>query len=191
MAKITAKIGLVLLAISCVPILAYLMLLGASNVHVSGGLAGGPQNLIEHNFIWNQILQTSKSLAWLPQPRVTHVQTVGVLDAFRNITYIFCVSGLTASFLVLLFLAGLVKAVIGIVTASWASFGIGILTAILSPIFAVGVFLVAFLQWISLLFQPCTPGYAIVWILFGLPFFALGAPAGAAPEILAIVIVKY
>lgn len=190
MTRLLVKLIKIVLALSAIPLLGYLLLLGASNAHVSGGLATGPRNLIENNFVWSQIQQARKSVGWLPQPRVTHVDRLDAWDAFRNLAYIFSVSGLTGIFLVVFFVAAIVKAVIGLFTADWGSFALGLVAAVLTPLFVVGFVLFAIFVWISLLFQPCTPVYAVLWIILGLPLFVAGAPAGASPLITVIVIVR-
>lgn len=184
------KLAWLVVAISSIPFLGYLLLLGASSARVSGGLAVGPQNLIENNFVWSQLDQARRTLPRLPRPNVTRVDRLEASDAFRNLVYIFCVSGLTAIFLVVFFIGALVKTVIGLVTGDWGGFGIGVVAAVLTPVFAVGFALFSLFIWISLLFQPCTPGYAVAWIVLGLPVFMAGVPVGAAPLITVVVIVR-
>jgi hypothetical protein len=75
---------LALLLLAAVAILGYLSLLGASDVHVSGGLAGKDNPLLRDNIIWNQIRGLRQSCPWLPEPTVTQVERVDVFDALRN-----------------------------------------------------------------------------------------------------------
>jgi len=179
---------MVLLFFASVAILGYLSLLGASDVHVSGGLAGNGNPLLRDNIIWHQIRDLRQSCPWLPEPTVTQVQRVDVFDALRNALFIFCVSALSVLLALVVAIAGVFKAISGLFTGRWGEFGLGTLVAVLSPLFAIGFLLVALFMWFSLLFQPCTPAYALLWLTLGFACFGAGAPAAAYPPYMIIII---
>ena len=179
----------ILLTISCIALLAYLLSLGASDVRVSGDFA---RSTI-HQFIdGNQLLRFyDTESSWLPRFGVTAVERVGVRDAFRNAIFVFSVSGLCMLMLPVFFIYGVGALVFGLFTARWSTFGEGALALfVLIPLTILLGVILFLVTWLALLFQPCTPGYAILWICLGLPALLAGIPAGASPYMIIIVIFK-
>lgn len=173
----------------CIPILAYLLLLGSSQVYVSGGFASDMFANVQGNPVWEAIV--AADVSWFPKPGPIHVEQVGAVHALRNTLFILCTAALFALLPLICLVFGTIATVYGLFTANWDSFGGGLLCAVLmTPLSILGAVLGIFALWLGLLIQPCTPGYVILWIVLGLPFMALGAVGGAAPAATVIVIVK-
>lgn len=175
--------------LACLPILVYVLLLGASHVYVSGGLG-------EHYFLGkdaNPVWEGMKrlDLPGLKNPGPIRVEQVGAGHAIRNSLFMLCTAALAAVLPLLCFVVGIPATVFGLLTADWDIFGGGLLMAVIAPPLAVMAAVVGLLvAWLSLLVMPCTPAYIVLWLVVGLPFTALGALGGAAPTVTVIVIVK-
>ncbi len=102
-------------------------------------------------------------------PRVTVKDRLTAVDAVFNAMSMF-VSGLI--FVPVLIFGPIIVLVFGFGTGDWGTFLWGALLVVLSP-FAMSLGLIAY--YLLLLLQPCTPGYAVLWLLLGLPALAAGA----------------
>ncbi|MBT6053353.1 MAG: hypothetical protein HOI47_31730 [Candidatus Scalindua sp.] len=170
----------------CIPILAYLLLLGSSKVYVSGGFASDMFANVSSNPVWGTI--ENANVSWLPKPGPIHVERVGAVHALRNTLFILCTAALFALLPLICLVFGVIMLIGGLFTANWDYFLGGALCAVLmTPLSILGAVLGIFALWLGLLIQPCTPGYVILWIILGLPFMALGAVGGAAPTVIVIV----
>ena len=173
----------------CLPILVYVLLLGASHVYVSGGpgkalLGSGPGNPV-----WESTKRLD--LPGLRSPGPILVEQVHAGHAIRNSLFVFCTGALLALLPLLCLVFGIIATVFGLFTANWDMFGGGLLMAvIMTPLAVIAAVLGLLAFWLSLLFMPCTPAYVVLWLVVGLPFAALGAVGGTAPAWTVIVIVK-
>ncbi len=173
----------------CIPILAYLLLLGSSKVYVSGGFASDMFVNVSNNPVWDTIEMAD--VFWFPKPGPFQVERVGAVHALRNALFILCTAALFALLPLICLVVDAIATIYGLFTANWECFGGGLLLAVLmTPLSILAVVLGIFAMWFSLLFQPCTPGYVIIWIILGIPFTLLGTIGGAAPAATVIVIVK-
>jgi hypothetical protein len=85
---------------------------------------------------------------------------------------------------------GIIATIYGLFTANWDFLGGGILIIIIFPLLAtLAVIVGSFAMWLGLLFQPCTPAYAIIWFILGIPFAIIGASIGLAPTYTGVVTV--
>jgi uncharacterized membrane protein YiaA len=174
---------------ACLPILAYVLLLGASHVYISGGTANSMIGNVDANPVWQGI--RSLHLPGLTHPGPIHVKRVDAIHVIRNAIFMLCTAALFALLPAFCLLIGIIATLIGLFSANWEMFGSGLLIGILlTPLSALVSVLGVVALWLGLLFQPCTPAYAILWIIVGLPLAALGALGGAAPSYQVIVIVK-
>jgi len=184
------KAAAILGVFACLPILVYLLLLGASHVYVSGGLADDFMNSATGSPLWSKI--QALDLPGLRDPGALHVDRVDAGHAIRNSLFMVSTAALLTLLPLLCLVVGVLLTVYGLFTAQWDAFGGGLLMAILlSPLTVILAILLLFAFWLSLLFQPCTPGHAILWLFIGLPFAALGGSGGAAPTVLVIKILIY
>jgi hypothetical protein len=94
---------------------AYLLLLGASNVHVFGGMAA---DMMRDD---NPIFQMLRNGKWLgfPQPNVVRVQRVDLIDAVVNVIFGSCTVALFSLALIPLVILTVLAFIGGIVTANW------------------------------------------------------------------------
>lgn len=183
------KLVSVLRIIATVAVLTYICLLGASYVFVSGGLAYDMLGGADDHFLWHSI--RSLGLPGLNKPGPLLVERVDIAHALWNAVFIFCTVVLLCLLPLLCILVGLILTPLGLVTANWEVFGTGLLIGLLgTPLFVIIALLTPLFLWFGLLIQPCTPAYALAWLVVGLPFMLLGAFVGSAPTATVIVIVK-
>lgn len=154
----------------------YGLMLGATEVHVSGGAAEyGFRNATEEF----PLFQFLKRIPYLPTPRVIHVPQVDILDALWNAVFGFCTISLMGLALIPLFIGSVIAMIYGLVTAQWPAFLAGVLGCVMTPLLAIAVPIAAFALWLMLLIQPATPAYVVFWIILGLPFLAVAAAIAA------------
>ena len=139
--------------------------------------------------VWKHI--KSLDLPGLRDPGPIRVDCVGVGHALRNVVFMLCTAALLALLPLLCVVVGILAAVIGLFTTNWDACGCGVPLVVMTPLAVIAAVLMIVVLWFALLFQPCTPAYAVLWLVgFGLPFAALGAAGGTAPTVTVIVIVK-
>ena len=106
-------------------------------------------------------------------PVVDQRARLGAVDALVN--------GLNLALTTALLIVGIVAMVLvvfglfvySIVTADWGLLGTSLLLTIVLPF----LLLLPPVVWLVLLFQPCTPAYALTWLIIGLPMIGAGAAA--------------
>lgn len=173
--KIFGRISLyrppVIIILLVIPILFYLCCLGAGGVYVSGK---APVGFIgdEAGVIWRNI--KSLNLPGLHDPGMIYIDKVDWYHAIRNAIFMFSLLVLIGLMPIVFFVAGVIYAIIGLFTGNWSNIFAALLAMVLVPLIIIGAGLVFLLVWILLLFQPCTPAYALIWLIISPPFIAMG-----------------
>jgi hypothetical protein len=191
--QVHTRVGLVAALLASIFLVFYLVLLGTSRVYVSGSIALSLFDPRE-NPIWNNPLlkkAQSLNLPGLEEPGPIVVNKVEANHAIRNGAFIFCTAASIALLPIFLIILGFILIVIGIFSGDWNAAGLGLLVAIVMvPLSVLVVALFILGSWLALLFQPCTPAYALLWIFLGIPLIPLGAAFGAAPPTTIIIIIN-
>ena len=185
--RLLAKTLKLFVLVAALPVLAYLLLLGASHVYTS---SSSLESMLRVNDlpVWTFI--DSLNLPGIGKPSFIHVPTLEAVHVFRNLTFVFCVSALVALFVPVVLIVAIGLLLFGLFTASWGDIGTGLLLAVGTALLVIAAAIFPFVLWITFFFQPSTPAYVLLWAVLGLPFGAiLGLGAGAAPTSLMIVII--
>lgn len=183
-------VGAIGVAISVACCLAYGTLVGASRVYVSSSSTIEDGTYFRwQNFVWDAVGKVDSRL--LPRPQVSRVGKLSVLHAIRNAIYLASSLGLALLLPLLAVPVGILGAVWGVLTGDWEKLLVGALGFPLLAVLATGTALLgAFVVYGMLLFQACTPAYAVVWIALILPIVGAALSIGAAPVVTVIVIVR-
>lgn len=194
LARMRGGAGYGLLVLLCLPLLLYLVVLGVSRVYVSDDITHRHMSTIlveptpEHP-IATRIEQLG--LPGLNDMGPVRVPRVEVEHAFRNVAFVLCAGFLFGLLPILILLFGIGVLVYGLVSGDWEKFGLGALIAfIAAPVSVIAVVFGIIGIWGLLLLQPCSPGYAVLWTIVGLPIMALGFCGGASSSMSVIVIIK-
>lgn len=170
-------------------LVAYLALFALSDVYVSGGRIPpgkseglGVEEIPGLNYIY------SLNLPGIKKPKMNSVERVNAGHALRNALFLMIVSCFAALIPIACFVLIPICLLLGLFTADWDVFLGGVLLLPMGGLALIVVPLGLLALWLLLLFQPCTPGYVVVWLLVGLPFTALGALIPAAPTSYVIII---
>jgi len=182
----------VLVYLVVIAALIYLCLLGASHVYISGsGFNSFGESLVSCP-LWDAYRYLeSFDVPGLSGYGPIWVERLEAVHALRNALFLMSGAAIAALLPVACFLLGIFYALQGLFTANWGNFLGGALAATIGiPISAFVAVLMILLAWMMMLFQPCTPMYALICVVVGLPFIALGAFGGATPSVVVIVFVK-
>lgn len=115
--------------------------------------------------------------------RVIMKEKVTAIDAVKNL-FALLISGVSTG--IIFFLGGIylicITIPVGLFTASWGTFLSGIIALIACLLSPIIIGLMLFLVWVFLFFQPSTPGFAITWLIFGLPVIVPGIASALSPH---------
>jgi hypothetical protein len=177
--------------VAAVGLCGYLLLLGASHAYVSGGLGAWAGDIFNGSLgseVWDKA--QALGLPGLSDRGPIWVEKVDISHLGRNGAYLASTAALATLLPVACVVVGIMGIGYGLFSADWYTFGMSVAALfVLAPLSFFIVLLLAAFTWLSLLIQPCTPGYAMAWFILGIPFIAIGAGLGAAPTAGAVIIV--
>jgi len=175
-------VGLALLIVG-----GYLLLWGSSTVYISGGIF---RNAPVPSWHIHEML-AYMNVPGLPAFNVIRVEKVDITHLPRNILFLYCTVALAVVSLFGIVIGCVGIVIYGIARGDWSLIGGGVGFIIISPIIGIGIAILPIGIIIGLLFQTCTPIYALSFIILALPTLAAGLVTGAAPAApVYIVIVK-
>ena len=172
---------IVFIGILAVLLLMLVIVLG-SRWHVSAsGFATDILELFPHYVILNRLKyigmeHMGMDLTWLPDlPQVVVKERLGVLDALVNAFSLFVSTTALLLVLLLAVILAILELFWGLFAGDWDRFLTALFYIVVSP-FLLLLLLAPVLVWVMMFFQPCTPGYFLVWLILGLP--AIGGGIG-------------
>jgi len=159
-------------------IVAYLVMLGASSVRVSGSFA---EDAVAHNIVWKFADEQLSEFTWLPERGVSKKEVLGFTDAIRNLTFIVSVTALTLLS---------IPVMIGLfIYAVVSGEGVGaLLMLVFIPLGVIAIAIISIFMALALLFQPCTAAYALTYGIFIVPALLAGLGIGASPTVVIVII---
>ena len=164
--------------------LLYAALLGAKQVYVSRDSTSSAMNQLYEiqAGLFEELPAYNYERFGLSDPGPRRVERVTAYHASRNALFVVALSILLTFVPPLIAVMGIGSALRGVFTMDWEYMLIGPLALLLAVVVGMVVPLGMFVVWLTLLIQPCSLSYAILWVV-GLPLMVpfMAMPAAPVP----------